>query len=78
MKSVRKLAGGFGYQFFLSDNEYSVSKEIEHQDSYFFYLVFFGSNMEPIRLETHFAKDFYKKCDMSAASYRVIFDLVEK
>lgn len=75
VKSVRKLPKGRGYQFFLSNNEYSVSKLAEHHHSYFFYLVFFDSNGRPVDLHPMPAKELYQFSEMAPASYIICFDL---
>lgn len=75
VKSVRKLSGGRGYRFFLSDNEHSVSISSDHRDNYYFYMVFFDGNREPISLKAIRADELYTVSDLSPAVYTVQFDL---
>jgi hypothetical protein len=74
VKSVGKLPGGQGHRFFLSENEYVVSKSVDYRDAYFFYLVFFNGNGQPFELQPIRADEFYKLGEMSPASYVVRFD----
>lgn len=75
VKAVGKLPKDEGYRFFLSDNEYSVSTSPEHRKDYFFYLVFFNGNKEPIELRPILASKIYELDRMTPASYLVQFDL---
>lgn len=75
VKSVGKLPAGAGHRFFLSDNEYQVSISTDHQDSYFFYLVFFDSKGKPTDLHPIRARDLYKQGEKMPASYVVRFEL---
>ena len=75
VKAVGKLPKDEGYRFFLSDNEYSVSTSPEHRKDYFFYLVFFNGNKEPIELRPILASKIYELDRMTTASYLVQFDL---
>lgn len=74
VKSVGKLPGGQGHRFFLSDNEHTISESVDHRDAYFFYLVFFNGNGQPIELQPIRADELYELSEMSPASYVVRFD----
>jgi hypothetical protein len=75
VKSVGKLSGGRGYRFFLSENEHSISLSSNHRDNYYFYMVFFDRNSEPISLKAIRADELYKVSELSPAVYTVQFDL---
>lgn len=75
VKSVGKLPNGQGHRFFLSDNELTVSKSVNNKGSYFFYLVVFGKNQQPIELKPILADVMYKQSEMTPASYVVHLDL---
>ena len=72
VKSVAKQREG--HRFFLSDNEYSVSRSLEHQDSYYFYLVSFDGGGEPVELLPILAAKLYAKAEIAPSSYTVRFD----
>jgi Domain of unknown function (DUF3883) len=72
VKCVAKVNDG--YRFFLSDNEHQTSLSKEHEDGYYFYLVYFGSNGEPVELEAVAAKHLYPRVEMLPSSYEVRFD----
>lgn len=74
VKSVGRLSGGQGHRFFLSDNEHTISKSAVHRGAYFFYLVFFNGNGQPIELQPIPADELYELSEMSPASYVVRFD----
>lgn len=74
VKSVGKLPSGEGHRFFLSDNQHSVSKSKEHHDAYFFYLVYFDGNRQPVDLRPIAADKLYDLVEMVPASYVVRFD----
>lgn len=74
VKSVGKLPGGQGHRFFLSDNEHTISKSADHCGAYFFYLVFFNGNGQPVELQPIRADELYELGEMSPASYVVRFD----
>ena len=61
-----------GHRFFLSDNEYAVSRSQEHKDAYFFYLLMFDAG-EPSRLFPVPATELYVEAKIEAASYAVRF-----
>lgn len=75
VKSVGKEKGA--YRFFLSENERAVSESGDCRDSYYFYLVFYGSDGEPERLEAILAADLYKDSTVAACAYRVRFSFVQ-
>ncbi|MBS7426184.1 DUF3883 domain-containing protein [Pseudomonas syringae] len=74
VKSVGK-ARGESYRFFLSDNELATSKSLEHEDEYYFYLVFFDGKGTPRELKSVLAKNMYQEAEVTPASYTVRFDL---
>lgn len=78
VKSVGKQINGEGHRFFLSENELTVSQSASHKDSYFFYLVFFGKNQEPLELLPILAKDMYEIGEKTPASYIIHFDFKRK
>ena len=73
VKSVSKLRGH--HQFFLSENERSVSISPENRDAYYFYLVSFDDQGNAEHLEPRLASDIYEDADMAPASYIVRFAL---
>jgi hypothetical protein len=73
VKAIAKVRGG--HRFFLSDNEYVISRSPEHKDAYFFYLVMFDSNREPIRLIPVPATDLYRDAKIEASSYAIRFQI---
>lgn len=73
VKSVGKDKGG--YRFFLSENERAVSESSDCHDSYYFYLVFYGSDGEPDRLDAILAADLYKDSNVDPCAYRVRFSI---
>ena len=75
MKAVRKLSNGEGLRFFLSENEHLVSRSDSHRDGYFFYLVLFDGESNPVDLIPVRVEDMYQNCEMQPASYVVRFDL---
>ncbi len=75
VKSVAKVRDG--YRFFLSDNEHQTSLSAEQRSGYYFYLVFFDGNRNPVELLTILADKLYPKAEMSATSYEVRFDRTE-
>ncbi|AIY39894.1 hypothetical protein LT85_0734 [Collimonas arenae] len=74
VKSVAKLSREEGYRFFLSENEHSTSLTNEHRDQYFFYLVFFDGNGQPIELLPIRADALYDTASLAPAAYVVQFD----
>ncbi len=73
VKSVAKLHGG--YRFVLSDNEHATSQSGEYSKAYYFYLVFFGGNGQPVDLIAVIANQLYLHAEKTSASYLVRFDL---
>lgn len=71
VKSVGKEKGG--YRFFLSENERAVSESVACSECYYFYLVFYGSDGEPERLEAILAADLYKGSTVESCAFRVRF-----
>jgi Domain of unknown function (DUF3883) len=75
VKSVRRLPNGEGLRFFLSENEHLTSKSDSHRDEYFFYLVLFDGDSNPVDLKAVGVEDMYNNCEMQPASYVVRFDI---
>lgn len=73
VKSVGKLPSGEGHRFFLSDNQYAVSRSAAHRAGYFFYLVFFDGKGQPVYLCSVAASDLYGLVEIVPASYVVRF-----
>ncbi|ULH06461.1 DUF3883 domain-containing protein [Alcaligenes faecalis] len=74
VKSVGKLPRGGGHRFFLSDNEHQVSLSNEHCSEYYFYLVFFNKNGQPIELQPIRADELYRKAELLPVTYMVRFE----
>jgi hypothetical protein len=72
VKSISKHGGQ--HQFFLSDNERTVSCSPEHRNAYYFYLVAFNEG-EPVGLTPRLAANLYATADIAPASHTVLFDL---
>jgi hypothetical protein len=66
-----------GHRFLLSDNEHQTSLSAKHRTGYYFYLVFFDGNRNPVQLLTILADQLYPKAEMSTTSYEVRFDRTE-
>jgi len=75
VKSVGKLPKAQGYRFYLSDNERVVSNALDHQDNYYFYMVFFDGKQTPIELRPILANELYQVSELLPASYVVSFDI---
>jgi hypothetical protein len=73
VKSISKHSGQ--RRFFLSDNEHSVSCSPEHRNAYYFYLVAFNGEGEPVELTPRLAANLYATADIAPASYTALFDL---
>jgi Domain of unknown function (DUF3883) len=73
VKSISKHSGQ--HRFFLSDNEHTVSCSPEHRNAYYFYLVAFNGEGEPVELTPRLAANLYATADIAPASYTVLFDL---
>jgi len=72
VKCVAKVSDG--HRFFLSDNEHQTSRSPECCDGYYFYLVFFDGNRNPVEILAIHAAQLYPKAEMSPSSYEVRFD----
>ena len=59
------------YRFFLSENEHSISKSMEHKDEYYFYLVRYGKDGKPVEVIAKRASDLYDNSELSACAYVV-------
>jgi hypothetical protein len=73
VKSVGKEKGG--YRFFLSENEKSISNSAPCRDDYYFYLVFYGSDKKPVRVDAVRASELYSKAMVEACAFRVRFSV---
>jgi hypothetical protein len=73
VKSISKHSGQ--HRFFLSDNEHAISCSPEHRNAYYFYLVAFNSEGEPVDLTPRLAANLYPTADIAPASYTALFDL---
>jgi hypothetical protein len=67
-----------GFRFFLSDNQYKVSKQKRNSDDYYIYLVYYGDGGNPNDLEAWKARDLYKISDLCPNGYVVTFERVER
>jgi hypothetical protein len=72
VKAVAKVREG--HRFFLSDNEYVISRSQEHKDGYVFYLVMFEAG-EPSRVFPIPATELYRDAKIEASSYTVRFQI---
>lgn len=73
VKAVSKQ--GDLYRFFLSENEYTVSRSLEHHRAYYFYLVSFDGDGQPRELTPRPATSFYPAAQITPASYTILVDL---
>lgn len=74
VKSAGKDKKNGGFRFFLSDNEFTVSKSEEHSDEYYFYLVFYGNDGNPIEVLAKKADEMYASCEITSCAYMVRFE----
>ncbi|AOR59329.1 DUF3883 domain-containing protein [Pectobacterium parmentieri] len=77
VKSVGRNRKEECFQFYLSENERSVSISDESSKDYYFYLVFYSKDGNPYDVLAKRAKDFYSNSEMFPCSYVVRFDLEE-
>ena len=73
VKSISKQ--GNLHRFFLSENEYTVSRSPEHREAYYFYLVSFDGKGQPLELIPRAAVNLYRSADIAPASYTVLCDI---
>jgi hypothetical protein len=73
VKAVSKQ--GEQYRFFLSENEHTVSCSSEHRGAYYFYLVSFDGERQPLELTPRLAASLYPSAEIAPASYTVLVDL---
>ena len=73
VKAVSKQ--GEQYRFFLSENEHTVSCSREHRGAYYFYLVSFDDEQQPLELTPRLAASLYPAAGIAPASYTVLVDL---
>lgn len=66
---------GWQHRFFLSDNQHAVSCSPEHRGHYYFYLVSFDAEGQPVELTPRLAANLYMSADIAPASYTVLVDL---
>lgn len=62
-------------RFYLSENEWVISQTAEFIENYYFYLVIYGKDGEPIDLIARRANEIYANTVKSPCSYIVRFDL---
>jgi hypothetical protein len=62
-----------GFRFFLSETEHETSKQEDHRDRYYFYLVFYKDKV-PDHVEPWKAADLYKIAKFDFNGYVVSFD----
>lgn len=74
VKSVGKDKKNGGYRIFLSDNERTVSKSQDHAEEYYFYLVFYSSDGEPVEVLSMKSSDLYSIGEINPCAYLVRFD----
>jgi hypothetical protein len=75
VKAVSKQGGQ--YRFFLSENEYTVSRSPEYRGAYYFYLVLFDGERQPVELRPRLAARLYTSAEIAPATYTVLVDLDE-
>jgi hypothetical protein len=73
VKSVGKDRKNGMYRFYLSENEHIVSRSDQFKDSYYFYLVFYGSDGKPSYLSARHTQEIYSSCDIGPCAYLVRF-----
>jgi len=65
-----------GFRFFLSETEYKVSKQLDHRERYYFYLVFY-KDKKPNSVRVRRAADVYETCTFSSNGYIISLDEAE-
>lgn len=75
VKSVGRNRKEECFQFYLSENELSVSNSTESSSDYYFYLVLYGKDGKPCDLLARHAKEFYLRSEINPCAYVVRFDL---
>ena len=73
VKSAGRDWIGGGYRFFLSENQRKVSLEPESGSSYYFYLVFYGKDGEPMSLKPWRPLDLYEICTFGSNGFVLSF-----
>lgn len=71
VKSLGRDRNAECYRFYLSENEHSISKSIEHREEYYFYLVRYGRDGKPADVIAKRASDLYNNSELSACAYVV-------
>ncbi|MBL5826211.1 DUF3883 domain-containing protein [Serratia fonticola] len=75
VKSVGRNKKEECFQFYLSENELSISKSEENWRGYYFYLVLYSKDGKPYDVLARRANEFYSNSEMSPCAYVVRFDL---
>jgi hypothetical protein len=73
VKAVSKHGGL--HRFFLPENEYTVARSQEHRGAYYFYLVLFDGERQPVELRPRLAAGLFPSAEIAPASYTVRVDL---
>lgn len=74
VKSVGKDKKDGSFRFFLSDNEKTVSKLDDHCDDYYFYMVFYGNEGNPVDILIKTAEELYSCSELSPCAYILRFE----
>lgn len=74
VKSVGKDKKNGGFRFFLSENEFLISKSDEHNEDYYFYLVFYGNAGNPEDVVVKQANKMYELSELTPCAYMVRFE----
>lgn len=72
VKCVAKVKDG--HRFFLSENERETSVSNHHRANYYFYLVYFDGQRNPVEVETMLAVHLYPNAELTPTAYEVRFD----
>lgn len=70
---ISKGLGKGDYRFFLSENEKKVS--LNNSESYYFYMVQFGKDMQPVDIHVKKADELYEIAELSPAAFKVMFSI---
>lgn len=77
VKSVGRDRKEECFRFYLSENEFLVSKSEESSSDYYFYLVLYDKDGKPCDLLARHVKEFYLSSEISPCAYVVRFDLAD-
>jgi Domain of unknown function (DUF3883) len=72
VKSAGKNRASAGFRFFLSETQHTISHN--SGDDYFFYLVFYDKDGDPVEVKPYKADEMYDMCDLGPNGYVVTFD----